>query len=151
MKAQELKTLGGFLSMRLSVAKFYSFLILTAILTFGCSNTQQTEKTDANANTVKVSTSEKDLPPGFSTSPLPTQGETPGIPAPNAVNSVPKGATPTPGIPDPKELSKPFKPGKTPTPGIPDEETLRRQLNTPVDPSIVNQPSSNQRKQERDE
>jgi hypothetical protein len=139
--------------MKFSGKKFCGFLILTmSAMNFSC-KTETTENAGVNtnvaANVANVSTSEKDLPPEFSTSPLPIQGTTPGIPDPNAINSVPKGTTPTPGIPDVKELNKPFKPGKTPTPGIPDEETLRRQLNTPVDPNIVNQPvqtPSNQQK-----
>jgi hypothetical protein len=44
------------------------------------------------------------------------------------VNVLPKGATPTPGIPDPKLANRMIKPGPTPTPGIPDPETLRRQM-----------------------
>jgi len=144
-------------AMRFSATKFCGLLILTMIaMNFGC-KTKTNENTSVNANVTtnvaNVSTSEKELPPGFSASPLPIQGTTPGIPDPNAVNSVPKGTTPTPGIPDVKELNKPFKPGKTPTPGIPDEETLRRQLNTPVDPSVVNQPiqtPSNQQRTNKD-
>ena len=53
---------------------------------------------------------------------------TPGIPAVNSMTPLPKGATPTPGIPDPKTANKMVKPGVTPTPGIPDQETIRRQL-----------------------
>ncbi len=37
------------------------------------------------------------------------------------MNSVQKGATPIPGIPDEKDINKPFKKGPTPIPGIPDD------------------------------
>lgn len=43
------------------------------------------------------------------------------------MNSQPKG-TPTPGIPDPRDIGKPAKPGATPTPGIPDPATLKKQM-----------------------
>lgn len=115
-------------------------LLLSALLLFfGC----QANSKEENQNTGKanVSVSDKDLPPEFSTSPLPIQGTTPGIPDPSQIKEIPKGPTPTPGIPDIKELNKPFKPGKTPTPGIPSPEEIKRQLNTPVDISVVNQPS----------
>ena len=58
----------------------------------------------------------------------PSANSTAGIPSANGVRELPKGATPTPGIPDPKTLGKPVKPGATPTPGIPDPETIRRQM-----------------------
>jgi hypothetical protein len=113
-----------------------AFFILTFALLLSCQT--QVKEQNQNSGKANVATSEKDLPPGFSTSPLPLKGSTPGIPDANIAKELPKGPTPTPGIPDPKELSKPFKPGKTPTPGIPSEEEIRRQLNTPVDPNIVN-------------
>ncbi len=47
------------------------------------------------------------------------------------VNSTAKG-TPTPGIPDPANINKPFKPGATPTPGIPDSANIRKQLQNPA-------------------
>ncbi|MCS6873704.1 MAG: hypothetical protein N2Z23_01550 [Pyrinomonadaceae bacterium] len=100
------------------------------------------KETDGNTGKANVSVKEKDLPPEFSANPLPVQGQTPGIPEPSKITEVPKGPTPTPGIPDIKELNKPFKPGKTPTPGIPSPEEIKRQLNTPVDINVVNQPSN---------
>jgi hypothetical protein len=75
------------------------------------------------------------MPPGLSGNTVTPGANTPGIPA-NA-GPLPKGATPTPGIPSAEQLKKPFKPGATPTPGIPDEATIRRMLNTP---SNVNAP-----------
>jgi hypothetical protein len=44
----------------------------------------------------------------------------------NTATPMPKGATPTPGIP--ANANRPLKPGATPTPGIPDQETIRRQM-----------------------
>lgn len=81
-----------------------------------------------------------DLPEGLRAEPIqPSGSATPGIPDPkNAVNAVPKGATPTPGIPDPKSGNRQIKPGATPTPGIPSEEELRKMLKRPA--SNVNTP-----------
>jgi hypothetical protein len=71
------------------------------------------------------------LPAGLSTSPVPiTNAQTPGIPA--NVNAIPKGTTPTPGIPSEAEIKRGMKRGATPTPGIPPEAEMRRQMNTPV-------------------
>jgi hypothetical protein len=109
--------------------KFLFILFCSALsLNTACGSAGETN-TDANANTANKAVNQT-LPPGFSTSPLPTAGTTPGIPDPKNVNmnSVPKGTTPTPGIPSQEELKKPFKPGATPTPGIPDEETLKKQM-----------------------
>lgn len=124
------------------ITRLAIFVSILLIFT-ACQSNNQIQ--NQNSGTANVSTSEKELPPGFSTSPLPIQGSTPGIPDPNTAKEIPKGTTPTPGIPDVKELNKPFKPGKTPTPGIPSPEEIKRQLNTPVDPNVVNQaPSTNQ-------
>ena len=83
--------------------------------------------TEPNANT---SVDESNLPEGISTKPLNVNGELPpGIPNPANAN-LPKGATPTPGIPDPKTIGKTPMPKNTPPiPGIPDEETLKKQMN----------------------
>jgi len=58
----------------------------------------------------------------------PIASATPGIAPINAMTPLPKGATPTPGIPSAANANKIAKPGVTPTPGIPDAETLRRQM-----------------------
>lgn len=55
----------------------------------------------------------------------PTNGA--GSNSPAATNSG-AGSTPTPGIPDPANFNKPFKPGATPTPGIPDAANIRKQM-----------------------
>ncbi len=91
---------------------------------FGCG-----PSANSNANPSRT-LDNANLPPGLSVSPVPpSSNSTPGIPA--NFGQLPKGATPTPGIPDPKTLNKPFKPGATPTPGIPSLEELRRQMNNP--------------------
>jgi|SRR5215204_5231727 len=109
-------------------------LLSFGVLAFGCSSSTNTN-TNSNANTNQVigvgnvAVDANNLPEGLSTSPLPPSANTtPGIPAANSVNVNTKGATPTPGIPDPETLKKPMKPGATPTPGIPSPEELRRQL-----------------------
>ncbi len=115
---------------------FVSMCFLTA-LSFACSSTG-TE----NANkAVNLSVDQTNLPPGFSTAPVNTNGaSTPGIPDPSNANVTTKGATPTPGIPDPSTIGKtPMPKGTPPIPGIPDEETLKRQMNTPRNASEVNQ------------
>ncbi len=77
------------------------------------------------------------MPAGLSTAPVqPSGNSTPGIPP--VIANLPKGATPTPGIPDPATLKKPMKPGVTPTPGIPDAATLRKAMGQP--PTNVNAP-----------
>lgn len=101
-------------------------LLFISCLIFACGSVPQ-----ANSNMVVVnanSSNNANIPPEFSTSPIPPSANTtPGIPA-NGVNTLPKGATPTPGIPDPKLANRKLKPGATPTPGIPDPETLKRQM-----------------------
>lgn len=96
-----------------------------------------------NGNTTADQTN---LPEGISTKPLPVNGERPpGIPDTANINApVQKGATPTPGIPDPKTIGKTPMPKNTPPiPGIPDEETLRKQLNQMRGNSNAAPPQSN--------
>ena len=91
--------------------------------------------TAPNGNTNTVSNSNANIPPEFQTKPVTPDGNsTPGIPDPNTVNmnTLPKGTTPTPGIPSQEELNKPRKLGATPTPGIPDPETLKKQMNQTI-------------------
>jgi hypothetical protein len=92
------------------------------------SNTSVANATLSNSRIQNVDVN--NLPPGLSASPLaPPANMAPGIPnAANAVNSQPRGTTPTPGIPDPSTMGKPAKPGLTPTPGIPDPATLKKQM-----------------------
>ncbi len=113
------------------------FVIITsflcALITAGCGSTPQANANNSAVNGVSntrlQNVDPKDLPPGLSASPLaPANGTAPGIDPANAVNSAPKGATPTPGIPDPASMNKPQKPGATPTPGIPDPATMKKQM-----------------------
>lgn len=86
----------------------------------GGSNTANTNS-NANAN------NQSNLPPGFSTSPVPlSNNSTPGIPPPGSANvAINPNGTPTPGIP---ANAKPLSKGVTPTPGIPSEAELKKQL-----------------------
>ena len=108
-----------------------------------------------NGNTAA---NQSNLPEGLSTKPLPTNGERPpGIPDTANMNAnVPPGATPTPGIPDPKTIGKtPMPKGTPPIPGIPDEETLKRQMNqmknnsNAAPPKIDSNSTKNQNSQPR--
>lgn len=116
-----------------------SFLFLNAACT-----TAESPTTNANmmgSNGIK-NINVEDLPPEFSTSPVPMSGSTPGIPNPNDANAnkVPIGNIS--GIPDPSRVGKTPQLKKTPPiPGIPDQETIKRQMNTPLqDVNIVNNP-----------
>jgi|GEM_PF-1043466 len=118
-----------------------SIAVATGLMVVGC----QTSTPSPNSNIAGSQPANVDpnnLPAGISAQQLePSANSTPGIPPANAVNALPKGATPTPGIPDPKVLGKPLKPGPTPTPGIPDEETLRKMMSgRPVNGANVQQP-----------
>jgi hypothetical protein len=64
---------------------------------------------------------------------------------------MPKGATPTPGIPDPKTIGKtPVPKGATPTPGIPDPKVLKEQMNKTIsNKNIVNELPKNQKDLEK--
>ena len=115
---------------------FVLLCFLTA-LSFAC-GASETANTNQAAN---ISVDQTNLPPGFSTSPVTTNGATtPGIPDVANANAITKGTTPTPGIPDPSTIGKtPMPKGTPPIPGIPDAETLKKQMNTPRNASDVNQ------------
>jgi hypothetical protein len=95
----------------------------------------------ANSNTGNVvNIDPANLPPGFSTSPVPINGNIPGIPNPNdpSANIMPSGNIP--GIPDPNKKT-PQPKNTPPIPGIPSEAEIKRQMNTPLkDVNIVNNP-----------
>ena len=84
--------------------------------------------TASNAAPVAVNLDPANLPPGLSASPIQQPANVPGV---NSNGAVPRGATPTPGIPDPSKMNKPLKPGATPTPGIPSAEEIRKMLGKP--------------------
>jgi hypothetical protein len=119
---------------------FFVLMCFLAALSFACA-TPENANTSAN-QTGNAAAEQANLPPGFSTSPINTNGATtPGIPDPANANVTGKGATPTPGIPDPKTIGKtPMPKGTPPIPGIPDEETLKKQMTTPRNANEVNQP-----------
>ena len=101
---------------------------------------QATDTTSKNANAVSNSVDSANMPPGFSGSPIPINGNSiPGITNVNQANV----NKPAPGIPDSTKAGKTPLPKGTPTPGIPDPETLKKQMNTPIDPSVVNNPKGN--------
>ncbi len=106
----------------------------------------------ANANTAgAVNLDPANMPPGFSTSPIPMgANSTPGIPNPNDVNANKLPAGSIPGIPDPNK--KTTQPKNTPPiPGIPSEAEIKRQMNTPLkDVNIVNNPPAGSRSEAND-
>jgi hypothetical protein len=89
------------------MTKIFLFVLTYSLVLFN-SACQSNTAPNANANSANSLTNidPKNMPPGLSGSPVPATGEaTPGIPSANAV-APPKGATPTPGIPDPETLKK---------------------------------------------
>ena len=117
-----------------------SFVLLCflTVLNFAC-GTSETANTNQITNN---SIDQANLPPGLSTSPVNINGASvPGIPDSANANIPLKGATPTPGIPDPSTFGKtPMPKGTPPIPGIPDAETLKKQMNTIRNANDVNQP-----------
>ncbi|HLM59819.1 MAG TPA: hypothetical protein VK308_03340 [Pyrinomonadaceae bacterium] len=106
-------------------------------------STAETPTTNANTGNA-VNLDPANLPPGFSTSPVPINGNIPGIPNPNDpnANKIPTGNIP--GIPDANKQTPQSK--KTPPiPGIPSEEEIKRQMNSPLkDVNVVNNPPKTQ-------
>lgn len=113
-------------------------LCFSILVSLACQSVE-TPNTNSNTN-VFTTVDQANLPPGFSTTPLPANGTpTPGIPDPADINITNKiGPTPIPGIPDSKDLGKPLPKGKTPIPGIPDSEIQRTQPNKPAGKSNSN-------------
>ena len=115
--------------------KKFLFVLFCSVLGFNLACGSATETGgNANANGVNTAVANQPLPPGITTSPLPVSGNTPGIPANATVvnmNAMPKGSTPIPGI-DPKKANQPLKPGGTPTPGIPDPKNMQKQNVPPM-------------------
>ena len=122
----------------------FAFSIVSLSLSCTTAESPTTNGNVVSGNVIK-NINAADLPPGFSTSPVPMTGSTPGIPGPNDVNAnkIPAGGIP--GIPDPSKIGKTPQPKVTPPiPGIPDQETIKRQMNTPLkDVNVVNNPSRN--------
>ena len=110
--------------------KKFLLILLSIIIAINiaCSTT---DKSNVNVNAV----GNANIPPEFSSSPVPMSTMPAGIPDPNSnASSVQRGATPIPGIPDEKDINKPFKKGPTPIPGIPDDVIK----NNPLNNSTVN-------------
>ncbi|HSK70940.1 MAG TPA: hypothetical protein VK892_04545 [Pyrinomonadaceae bacterium] len=109
----------------------FLFVLFCALITINLACQSAETPNTANANAAKNQTN---IPPEFSTSPVPYTGNSiPGIDPSNInMNAPQKGATPIPGI-DPSKIGKtPMPKGTPPIPGIPDEETLKKQSNTVI-------------------
>ncbi len=118
----------------------FVLISLLFAINLACSNAVAPNSETNKAVVVSANTA-ANLPEGLSANQVPPSADPiPGIPDPNAANSNSnsKGATPIPGIPDQTKTGKTPATGKTPPiPGIPDEETLKKQMNTPIDKSVM--------------
>lgn len=129
--------------------KNYLFILSLFLLSLNTACTTA-ESPATNINTVGANSTKNinaaDLPPGFSTNPVPMTGSTPGIPGPNDgnANKIPVGNIP--GITDTNKMGKNPQPKNTPPIlGIPDQETIKKQMNTPLkDVNVVNNPQKSQ-------
>jgi hypothetical protein len=119
--------------------KLFALISTMLAINLACSNAVA-PNSDTN-KAVVVNANPTDLPEGLSANQiLLSANSTPGIPDPKSVNanSSSNGAASTPGIPDTTKTGKTPMPKNTPRiAGIPDEETLKKQMNTPVDRSIM--------------
>lgn len=107
---------------------FLTTALAIAIFFTACGSSGPTNAANSNANANKaMKLDPANMPPGLNSEPIqPSGNSTPGIPP--TIANLPKGATPTPGIPDPATLKKGLKPGVTPTPGIPSPEEIRKAM-----------------------
>ncbi|HXH68780.1 MAG TPA: hypothetical protein VNI60_00395 [Pyrinomonadaceae bacterium] len=117
----------------------FALINLLFAVNLACSNAAAPNSETNRA--VVVNTNQTALPEGLSGNQILLSADsTPGIPDPKSTgaNSNSKGAASTPGIPDTTKTGKTPMPKNTPPiPGIPDEETLRKQMTTPVDRSVM--------------
>ena len=120
-----------------------SFLIFSVCL-FLALNMACQSNTTTNSNTAA------NVPPEFSGSPIIVNGNSiPGIPDANSANANKPMTGTTPGIPDTSKGKATVPKGATPTPGIPDQETLKKQMNTPLkDANVVNNPQRDNKPEE---
>lgn len=118
-------------------------ICFSAATGFACSTTGNANVNANTANTAVVLDA-NNLPPGLSSSPVPVNGNIPGIPNPNDPNANKISTSNIPGIPDPNKKTP--QPKNTPKiEGIPDQETLKKQMNTTLnDVNIVNNPPPGQ-------
>jgi ABC-type Na+ efflux pump permease subunit len=117
---------------------------LLVAVNLACSNAAA-PNTETN-KAVVISANSANLPEGLSANQVPlTTNSTPGIPDPKSAdaNINYKNAASIPGIPDTTRTGKTPQPKNTPPiPGIPDEETLKKQMTTPVDKSVMDKKPS---------
>ena len=103
---------------------------LLAMIAFACAGGGAPNSANSANSAGTTNMDANHMPAGLSTSPLPVNGTTPGIPDPSMVN-LPmnvKGGTPTPGIPDPKHVLQTPNPKGTPTPGIPSPAEIKKMM-----------------------
>jgi hypothetical protein len=107
-----------------------TILISVVLFSAACSGTDPASGTDQSISNAVSTSNSGSSPPGT----VPDQIELQEIQPPQVVTMEKgkPGEAPTPGIPGPDELKKPFKPGTKPTPGIPDEKTIKKMLSEPV-------------------
>ncbi|CAN5493985.1 hypothetical protein BH10ACI2_BH10ACI2_13230 [soil metagenome] len=113
--------------------------LVIGVFIFACggntpANTAANSASNVNSNAV-IKLDPANMPPGISASPIQTVPAN-AVNGPANANTNSKSTSPTPGIPSPAELKKPFKPGATPTPGIPSADEIRKMLGQP--PANVN-------------
>jgi len=120
-----------------------NFLIVSVCFLLAINSAcQSANTTNTNANT------SANIPPEFSSNLVSIEGNSiPGITDANSGNVNKPTTGTTPGIPDTSKGKTALPKGATPTPGIPDEETLKKQINTPLqDVNVVNNPPKDDRK-----
>jgi hypothetical protein len=124
----------------------FGLIISSSLLGFACGTTENSSNTStnsANANSSAngvVITNPANMPEGLSTKPVePSGNATPGIPDPKTVNANTKPAN-VAGISDANGMVKQLPKGTTPTPGIPSPDQLKKMQNQKVDISVVNDP-----------
>lgn len=123
----------------------FGLIILSAFLAVACGGNEPTNSNvanavNANSGNAVVITNPANMPEGLSTKPAePSGNSTPGIPNPKEVNVNAKPAN-VPGISDANGMLKTLPKGTTPTPGIPSAEQLKKMQERKVDINEVNDP-----------
>ena len=102
--------------------KTFFVLFSCAAISMACQTVEKANTNGANSSNVQAN-----MPPGISSSPVTRITNLSG----NAQLNPPKGATPTPGIPD-LTVKTPTPKNTPPIPGIPSEAELKKQMNTPI-------------------
>jgi hypothetical protein len=94
----------NFFEVPIFMLKNFLFVLIcfTSAANLACSTTDTATSTNANVGNV-VNLDPANLPPGFSTSPVPVNGNIPGITNPNDANANKIPAGNIPGIPDPNK------------------------------------------------